>query len=170
MADPFIGELRIFGFNFPPKGWAFCNGQILQIAQNQALFALLGTTYGGNGQITFALPNLQSRVPIHFGTDPNGIPYNLGQIGGEENHTLINSEMPMHAHVPQAVNTPVNAKGPANNYFGQMNLYTTSPPSGVFLDPQALSSAGSSQPHPNLQPYLTLNVCIALVGIFPSRN
>src|SRR5204862_4452916 len=127
-------------------------------------------TYGGNGQTTFALPDLRSRVPIHFGTDPSGIPYNLGQIAGEENHTLINAEMPLHAHLPQADNTPVNAKGPANNYFAQINLYTASPPSGSFLDPNSLSPAGNSQPHPNQQPYLVLNFCIALLGIFPSRN
>src|SRR3954471_1724898 len=105
MSQPYVGQIEMFAFNFPPKNWAFCNGQILSIAQNQALFALLGTTYGGNGQTTYALPNLQSRVPIHFGTDPSGIPYNLGQVAGEENHTLINAEMPFHAHLPQADNT-----------------------------------------------------------------
>jgi microcystin-dependent protein len=155
-------------FNFPPKGWAFCNGQLLPITQNQPLFALLGTTYGGNGQTTFALPNLQGNVPIHMG---NG--YTLGQRGGEPSHTLTSTEMPAHLHLPNgsANRAGVNAPTGALLATTTAGVYT-SPSSGQLtaLAPSALTAVGGSQPHTNMQPYLTLSFCIALQGIFPSQN
>jgi len=166
MSEPFLGEIRIVTFNFPPKGWAFCNGQLLAINQNQALFALLGTTYGGNGQTTFALPNLQGRIPIHFG---NG--FTQGQQGGEAVHTLLISEMPAHNHGVTASANPADQGSPQNTYWANesANAYSSSPPDAAMA-PQAVSAAGGSQPHNNLSPYLVLNFCIALQGIFPSRN
>lgn len=167
MAEPFLSELRLFSFGFAPKGWALCNGQLLPINQNQALFSLMGTAFGGNGQTTFALPNLQGRVPIH---SDNG--HTIGQAGGEQAHTLTISELPTHLHVLQAVsvdatiNTPIGAMlaGSAPN-----DLYTGAA-APVALASRAVSSVGGSQAHPNMQPYLTLSWCIALQGIFPSQN
>jgi len=168
MSNPFLGEMRIMSFNFPPKGWALCNGQLLPINQEQALFSLLGTTYGGNGQTNFALPNLQGKVPIHQGQG-----FIEGQTGGEENHTIIASEMPQHAHLLQANLNPNPAlqANPSPNLFGQLTV----PIYGDFTNtqsaaPATISNVGGSQPHNNLQPFLVLNVCIALAGIFPSRN
>lgn len=166
MATPFIAEIRIFSFNFPPKGWAMCNGQLLPISQNQALFAILGTTYGGNGITTFALPNLQGRVPLHVGNN-----FNLGQSMGEETHTLIVSEMPTHTHTPVASSNAPDQAGPAGNFWASntgSKPYTT--PSNSSMAPGAIGVAGGSQPHQNLSPLLVLNICIALQGIFPSRN
>jgi microcystin-dependent protein len=165
-------------FNFAPKGWAQCNGQLLPINQNQALFSLLGTTYGGNGQTTFALPNLQGQVPLHMGQG-----FIEGQAGGEYNHPLIQSEMPQHNHFMNAKNaaavqgpaerTPTGAllaQGAAAPAPGTtVNIYGTGSADQAFA-PQAISSVGGSQPHTNQQPYLTLNFCIALQGVFPSRN
>lgn len=164
MATPFIGEIKICAFNFPPKGWALCNGQFLPINQNQALFSLLGTTYGGNGVTTFSLPDMRSTGPMHFGGG-----FVQGQRGGEENHTLISSEMPAHNHFVPASNRPGNQASPAGNLFaahrgGYGNNSDTS------LSPASVSNAGGSQPHSNMPPYLVLNFVIALVGIFPSRN
>ena len=152
-------------FGFAPKGWAQCNGQLLPINQNQALFSLLGTMYGGDGRTTFALPDLRSRTPIHMGEG-----FVQGQSGGEQSHTLSLSEMTMHEHL--AVGTTSNADSPApgGNFLGAANnMYT---PSGNLtpLHPSSISTVGGSQAHENMQPYLTLNLCIALVGIFPSRN
>lgn len=162
-----MSELRVFSFNFAPRGWAQCNGQFLPINQNQALFALLGTTYGGNGQTTFALPNLRGQVPIHQG---NG--FSLGQTGGQESHTVTLSEMPTHLHQLQASSlTTDGVPTAANDVLGQaLNLYR--PPTGSLttMEPSSVSSVGGSQPHANLQPYLVLNICIALTGIFPSQN
>jgi microcystin-dependent protein len=168
VSEQFLSEIRLFGFTFPPKGWAFCNGQTMAINQNQALFALLGTTYGGNGQTTFLLPNLQGRVPLHFGAGPVGNNYVLGQNGGEANHTLTLNEIPQHNHLVTGSAAPSSFSGPgvpaavAGVYGPAANL--------TALDPSSLAAQGGGQPHPNLMPYLTLNFCIALVGIFPSRN
>lgn len=166
MAEPFLSEIRLFSFNFPPKGWAFCNGQLLPINQNQALFALLGTTFGGNGQTNFALPNLQGRVPIHVG---NG--HTLGEQGGEAAHTITQAETPEHFHLLHgsasvANQTPIalgNTIGSALNVFATGGTLTT-------LRQETVSQVGGSQAHNNLMPYLTINACIALQGIFPSPN
>ena len=173
MADPFLSEIRIFSFNFAPQGWAMCNGQFLPINQNQALFSLLGTTYGGNGQTTFALPDLRGRAPIHFG---NSI--TLGERAGEENHTITQGEMPAHTHTVTAI-APGNGGSNVNNPSGA--FLSNSAPAEIYgnaagspgllaLNPAAISSIGGSQAHNNMQPSLTLNLCIALQGIFPSRN
>lgn len=164
MAEPFLAEIRIFSFNFPPRGWAMCNGQLLPINQNQALFSLLGTTYGGNGTTTFALPNLQGRTPLHTG---NGIV--LGQVGGETAHTLIASEMPAHTHVATGSSTPANLGDPTGNLWATGNAaYNPSP--NTTMNPASVTNVGGNQPHENQSPYLTLNICIALQGIYPSRN
>jgi microcystin-dependent protein len=169
MAEPFLSEIRIMSFIFAPKGWALCNGQLLPINQNQALFSLLGTTYGGNGQTNFALPNLQGRTPIHIG---NG--HTLGESAGEQNHTVNQSEMPTHVHVLQASTQAGNASppSPVGNVFADSapslgyNVGTTP----VTLNANTVTNVGGSQAHLNMQPFLTLSFCIALQGIFPSRN
>ena len=165
MAEPFLSEIRIMSFNFPPKGWALCNGQLLPINQNQALFSLLGTTYGGNGTTNFALPDLRGKVPVHFGSG-----FTLGQLGGEQAHTLSIAELPTHVHAAQAsadnattVVATGNVLSAANNLYTQVQQMTT-------LLPGTVASAGGSQAHQNMQPFLTLTVCIALQGIFPSQN
>jgi microcystin-dependent protein len=152
-------------FNYAPKGWAFCNGQLLPINQNQALFSLLGTTYGGDGRVNFALPNLQGRTPMHMGST-----HTLGELGGEQAHTLSSSELPAHTHTWGATNTTANAPNPTSNLLGAAAEYNASGTNLVAMYPGVLSSVGSSQPHPNMQPYLTLNFCIALQGIYPSQN
>ena len=165
MAEPFLSEIRIFSFSFPPKGWAFCNGQFLPINQNQALFSLLGTNFGGNGQTTFALPNLQGRVPIHFG---NG--HNLGEAAGSSAVTITQQTMPQHLHFVQASNAAGTTPAAAGGFFaGALDVYHT-PDNLVALRPDSVSNVGGSQPHNNMMPYLVLNFCIALQGIFPSRN
>jgi microcystin-dependent protein len=170
MGTPFLSEIRIFSFNYAPQGWALCNGQTLAINQNQALFALLGTTYGGNGTTTFELPNLQGRVPLHF----SGGSYPLGQSTGEQNHTLSNSEMPAHVHTMNAANVAATLTTPTGNALAEPvtqvgNIYGPATTS-TTMAPQAINNTGGSQPHNNMQPYLVLNFCIALVGIFPSQN
>ena len=167
MAEPFLSEIRIFSFSFAPTGWALCNGQLLPINQNQALFSLLGTTYGGDGRVNFGLPDLQSRLPIHVG---NG--HTLGERGGEQNHTLSIAELPTHTHVLNGtsnagVNTPANntvlgKSNPQAVYGGGANL--------VAMDSSSIANVGGSQAHLNMQPFLTLTFCIALQGIFPSPN
>jgi microcystin-dependent protein len=167
MAEPFLSEIRVFSFIFAPKGWALCNGQLLPINQNQALFALMGNTYGGDGRVNFALPDLRGRVPIHVGN--NRI---LGTRGGEQAHTVTIAELPTHTHVAQASAAAGTQNVPANNMMlAQRAAEIYRPPSN--LAPMAagtLSNAGGSQAHLNLQPFLTLNFCIALQGIFPSPN
>jgi microcystin-dependent protein len=165
MSTPFLSEIKIMSFNFPPKGWAFCNGQLLPINQNQALFSLLGTTYGGNGQTTFALPNLQGRMPLHMG---NG--FVLGQLGGEENHTLTTTEMPGHTHAVTASSNAADQGSPGGNFWANesSNAYSTGFDSG--MSPQIVNNVGGSQPHTNLAPILVLTFCIALQGIFPSQT
>lgn len=170
MSEPFINEIRMVAFNFPPRGWAFCNGQLLPINQNQALFSLLGTTYGGNGTTTFALPNLQGRVPLHFGTGPGGN-YDLGQAGGTEAHTLTVNETPAHSHTMSAVATPAaGQRSLSGNMPGtpSFNLYAATP--STTMATQSMTNTGGNQPHANLQPYTVISFCIALQGIFPSRN
>lgn len=166
MAEPFLSEIRVMSFSFPPKGWALCDGQLLPINQNQALFSLLGTVYGGNGTQTFGLPNLQGRVPIHFGSG-----YVLGETGGEQAHTLTINEMPTHIHFAQGTSATGNAAPPANNLLAltPAQIYAA-PGSLTTLQPGTIGNAGGSQPHSNLQPYLTITFCIALQGIFPSQN
>jgi len=166
MAEPFLAEIRIMSFSFPPKGWAACNGQLLPINQNQALFSLLGTTYGGDGRVTFALPDLRGRVPVHVG---DGVV--LGERAGEESHTLVASEMPAHNHVANAYSANGNTPIAVNDILAaEASAMYTSPANLVSLAADSISSAGGSQTHNNLQPFLTLNFCIALVGIYPSRN
>jgi microcystin-dependent protein len=165
VAEPFLSEIRIMSFVFPPKGWALCNGQLLPINQNQALFSLLGTTYGGNGQTNFALPNLQGRTPIHTsGT------HTLGETAGEQAHTLTTAELPTHAHGLEGsaanATTPIaagNLLASANNLYAPASDLTP-------LHPSSITNVGGSQAHLNMQPFLTLSFCIALQGIFPSRN
>ena len=165
MSEPFLSEIRVMSFGFAPKGWALCNGQLLPINQNQALFSLLGTTYGGDGRVNFALPNLQARAPMHTG---NG--HVLGERSGEQAHTLSISELPAHTHSWGATNTAANAPNPTSNLLGAAAEYNASGTNLVAMYPGTLSTVGGSQPHENMQPYLTLNFCIALQGIFPSQN
>ncbi|BDI33580.1 tail Collar domain-containing protein [Capsulimonas corticalis] len=170
MAEPFLSEIRIFSFNYPPKGWAFCNGQLLSIAQNTALFSLIGTYYGGNGQTTFQLPNLQGRAPLHSGPINSAV----GTQGGEAAHTLTLGEIPTHFHTLQGQNVTATTGSPSSANLAQPvsnvgAVYATTA-GDTTMAPQAIANAGNSQPHNNMQPYLTLNFCIALVGIFPSRN
>ena len=167
MAEPFLSEIRIMSFNFAPKGWAMCNGQQLPINQNQALFSLLGTTYGGNGQTTFALPDVRGNVPIHIGSG-----FTLGQKGGEKAHTLTQSEMPAHLHFANASNTVGGTNDPGGNVLANSAPNTIYGPVQNLTAARAnmISNVGGSQPHDNMMPYLTLTFCIALQGIFPSRN
>jgi microcystin-dependent protein len=177
--DPFLGEIRMVGFNFAPTGWALCNGQTMSISQYSALFALLGTTYGGNGTTTFNLPDLQGRVPIHWGNGAGLSPYVIGTKGGAENVALLSNQMPMHNHMVNVNNQNGGNSDPTNGILAVGNTggrtptvnldYTTSAATGT-LAPAAVSVAGGNVPHPNIQPYLTVNFIIALVGIFPSRN
>ena len=172
MADPFVAEIRIFGFNFAPKGWAFCNGQILPISQNTALFSLLGTTYGGDGKSTFALPDLQGSVPVHPGQGKGLSLYDLGQTGGSETVTLIESEIPVHTHLLKAFNDVGEDRipGPTESLARSTGgLLYAAPAAAATMAPQALSVAGASFPHNNMMPYLTLSFCIALQGVFPPR-
>ena len=164
MGTPYLAEIRMFSFNFAPKGWAQCNGQLLPINQNQALFSLLGTTYGGDGRVNFALPNLQGRMPVHVG---NGI--TLGQAGGETAHTVVISEMPVHTHAAVGSSTPANLGPPTGNLWATGNAdYNPTP--NTTMNPACVQSVGGSQPHQNMSPYLVLNICISLQGIFPSQN
>ena len=165
MAEPFLSEIRIFSFNFPPKGWAFCNGQFLPINQNQALFALLGTTYGGNGQTTFALPNLQDSVPISMGAG-----HTLGEKAGAPAVTINQQQMPQHIHTLNASNNNATTNDPANNFLAAVAAFYHQPSNFQTINPATVTNTGGSQPHTNQQPYLGLNFCIALQGIFPSRN
>jgi microcystin-dependent protein len=167
MAEPFLSEIRIMSFGFPPRGWASCNGQLLPINQNQALFSLLGTTYGGDGRVNFSLPNNQGRTPIHVGQG-----HTLGERGGEQAHTLNVSEMPVHTHPLAASGNTAALDTPEANAVmaaAGLDLYRE-PTSLLAMEPMSVSNVGGSQAHFNMQPFLTLNFCIALQGIFPSQN
>lgn len=166
MGTPFLGEIKIIAWNFAPQGWAFCNGQFLPINQNQALFSLFGTMYGGNGQTTFALPDFRGRAPIHVGQG-----FVQGQAGGQEAHTVTLSEMPAHNHFATATTSLPNVGSPVANFLcgNAQNLYGAPTNLGTMA-PQAVSNIGGSQPHNNVQPYLVLNFIVALIGAFPSRN
>jgi microcystin-dependent protein len=174
MADPFVAEIRIFPFNFAPTGWAFCDGQLLPLSQNTALFSLLGTTYGGNGQSNFALPNMQGNAPMHPGQGPGLSLHDLGETGGTQTETLLDSEIPAHSHAFMASGQPGEDPTPSPSEALARsvgaNLYQTSAANPVPLAPSALSLTGGSLPHNNMQPYLTLNFCIALQGVFPPRG
>jgi microcystin-dependent protein len=172
VADPFVAEIRIFGFNFPPTGWAFCDGQLLPISQNTALFSLLGTTYGGNGKSNFALPNLQGSAAMHPGQGQGLSLRDLGEVGGEETVTLLVSEIPVHTHVLRGNNTLAESGIPTNNSIARQtfNMFQTNSTANLAqMAFEGLPPAGGGLPHNNLQPYLTLNYCIALQGIFPPR-
>jgi microcystin-dependent protein len=171
MADPFVAEIRIFPFTFPPKGWAFCNGQLLPLSQNTALFSLLGTTYGGDGKSTFALPDLQGSAAMHPGQGSGLSLRDLGEIGGAESITLLQTEMPFHTHALTAAALPGDQSIPTENLTATTAADKLYAPSGTVatLAPQALPPAGGSLPHNNMQPYLTLNFNIALQGVFPQR-
>jgi microcystin-dependent protein len=171
MSEPFLGEIRMFGFNFPPKGWALCNGQTLSISSYAALFALLGTTYGGNGTTTFNLPNLQGRVPLHQGTGLST--YVIGQSAGVENVTLLSTQIPAHSHIVQCNTGGGNQASPANGYPAVESTGTSldySSAANNTMSPTMIENAGGGQAHTNIQPYLCVNFCIALAGIFPSRS
>ncbi len=178
MADPFIGQILLVGFNFAPVGWHICDGTLLPISQYTALFSLLGTYYGGNGTSNFALPDLRSRVPIGMGQGNGLSPYVIGEMTGVENVTLLTSQMPSHNHLINADNAPATAvQPPANNYLAAgtasgrpADVYSASLTSPTTLNPNAVSLAGGNQPHTNIQPVLAMNYIIALNGIFPSRS
>ena len=167
MAEPFLSEIRITSFGFAPKGWALCNGQLLPINQNQALFSLLGTTYGGDGRVNFALPDLRARVPLHTGSG-----HTLGEKGGEQTHTLSIAEIPTHTHTLNGSSSNANQPIPTGNLLARQapaNPYIGATTLGA-MNPGSVTNVGGSQAHINMQPYLTLNFCIALQGIFPSQN
>jgi microcystin-dependent protein len=169
MAEPFLSEIRIMSFGFPPKGWALCDGQLLPINQNQALFSLLGTTYGGDGRVNFGLPNLQGRAPVHMGGS-----HTLGERGGEQAHTLSISELPTHVHVENATTAVSTTNNPTSSVMlaqsTAASLYASAASNLISMAPNALSNVGGSQAHLNMQPFLVLNFSIALQGIFPSQT
>lgn len=168
MAEPFLGEVRLMSYQFAPKGWAPCNGQLLPIASNQALYQLLGTAYGGDGHVNFGLPDLRGRTPIHAGEG-----HTLGEPGGEESHTVVSAEMPQHIHeVAASTAASGGTAQPNGNFLGGANNVYHSPNGAtpVALRPETVDVIGGSQPHENMQPYLTMNFCIALQGVFPSAN
>jgi microcystin-dependent protein len=171
--DPFVAEIRIFPFNFAPKGWAFCDGQLLPLSQNTALFSLLGTTYGGNGKSNFALPNVQGNAPMHPGQGPGLSLHDLGETGGSETVSLLESEIPSHSHAVSASGAEGTTGSPAGSKVAAgvgVNMYTTTAGTLTQLNDNALTPAGGDQPHNNMQPFLTLFFCIALQGVFPPRT
>jgi microcystin-dependent protein len=173
MSEPFVGEIRMFAGNFAPRGWAFCDGQLLAVSQNDALFSLLGTLYGGDGRTTFGLPDLRGRIPIHAGTGPGLSPRRLGSKGGGENETVTVNQLPSHTHAFSAVNTPgTETAPPANGTLAQSVGYDLYVPPGAFTNMAAstVSNVGGSRPHQNEMPYLCVHFIIALFGIYPSRH
>lgn len=170
--DPFVAEIRIFPFNFAPRGWAFCNGQLLPLSQNTALFSLLGTNYGGDGRSNFALPDLEGRTPMHPGQGPGLSLHDLGETGGSDTVTLLDSEIPSHSHTLMAASLNSQSTSPTNNSLGRGNplkVYDTNVPTAL-MDANSITPAGGDQPHNNMMPYLTMNFCIALQGVFPPRQ
>jgi microcystin-dependent protein len=172
VSEPFVGEIRMFGFNFPPQGWALCDGQLLSISQNAALFSLLGTTYGGDGESTFALPDLRSRVPVSQGQGDGLSSYAEGQAGGTETVTLAAAQMPAHTHAVSASSSPAASERPAGRVLARSpdHSYIPEPDTDTVMNAKMIGAAGNSQPHDNIQPYLVLNFCIALQGVFPARE
>jgi microcystin-dependent protein len=169
---PFVGEIRMFAGNFAPNGWMFCEGQTMPISENEVLFQLIGTTYGGDGQSTFNLPNLASRVPIHMGTGPSGTTYQLGEMAGTEQETLTTQQLPTHSHPMLATADGGGANSPGSNILANcsaLKLYTASAPS-IALNAASITPAGGSQPHENTQPFLCINFIISLFGVFPSQT
>ena len=172
MSEPFLAEVRIVGFNFAPRGWAFCDGQILPINQNQSLYSLLGTTYGGDGRTSFALPDMRGRVPIHVGRSNGGSDHREGQKSGEETHTISAAEMPQHDHIVKV------SSSTANDNLASGHVFANTAPNDLYISPanltnmnsNSISNVGGGQGHENMQPYLAVNFCIALQGLFPSRN
>jgi microcystin-dependent protein len=170
--DPFVAEIRIFPFNFAPKGWAFCDGQLLPLSQNTALFSLLGTYYGGDGKSNFALPNMQGNAPMFWGQGPGLSLHDLGEMSGTDTVSLLESEIPSHSHALNASGRAAISRGPAGQYPAvgvSINMYQT-PGALTSLNANAVAPAGGDQPHNNMQPYLTLNFCIALQGVYPPRT
>ena len=171
MTTPFIGSIKMFGGNFAPRNYAFCAGQLIPISQNDALFALIGTTYGGDGQNTFALPDLRGRTPIHRGTGPSGTTYLMGEVVGSETVTLTGTQLPAHTHVLGANSGPGNLPGPTGGVWAQSSgSQNYGPTVDTPMSSSAVGIAGGSQPHDNMQPFLAINFIIALFGIFPSQN
>ena len=174
MSDPYVGEIRMFGGSFPPNGWAFCDGQLIPISENDVLFQLIGTTYGGDGQENFALPDLRSRVPIHNGTNA-GSTFTIGEAGGVEEVTLTTQQMPAHTHQMLGSTSQATSSSPANNVPAALpaatnqSAYGTDPPPGA-LDPSSVTPVGGSQQHTNIQPYLAISFIISLFGVFPTQN
>ena len=174
MADPFVAEIRIFGFNFAPLGWAFCNGQLLPISQNTALFSLLGTNYGGNGKSNFALPDMQGNAPMHPGQGPGLSLHDLGEMAGSTTETLLQGEMPAHSHALMSLGVAGNRTNPIGNTIARVTAGNPFlPPAGaatVQMSLQTVAPVGGGQPHNNMMPYLTMNFCIAMQGVFPPRH
>jgi microcystin-dependent protein len=169
MSDPYLGQIQSFGFNFAPRGWALCNGQVMNIATNTALFSLLGTMYGGNGQTTFALPDLRGRTSLHFGQGKGLSDYVIGEVGGSESITLITANLPAHNHTLNASSGAKLNNQPKANHLGGANIYNAATIDSA-LAPDTIGLTGGGQPHENRQPFLVINWCIAMEGIFPSRN
>jgi microcystin-dependent protein len=170
MSDQFVAEIRIFPFNFPPTGWAFCEGQLMPISQNTALFSLLGTVYGGDGKSTFGLPDMQSNAPMQQGQGQGLSLRDLGEMSGVESVTLLISETPVHNHILQTSDDDANNADPAGRYYGRGNPVYVAPSALNTMAPEVISPIGGGLPHNNMQPYLTLNFCIALQGIYPQRS
>ena len=174
MAQPYVGEIRMFAGNFAPAGWMFCEGQLLPISENETLFQLIGTTYGGDGESTFALPNIQSRIPMHFGTGPDGVTYQMAETAGVESVTLTIQQIPAHTHVPLVSTDPGTGTNPAGAVAGALSpvsVYKANvTPPNVPMNAASISPVGGSQPHENMQPFLCINYIISLFGIFPSQT
>lgn len=170
MSEPFLAEVRLMGFNFAPRGWAFCDGQILPINQNQSMYSLLGTTYGGDGRASFALPDLRGRTPIHVGRSNGGQFHTEGQKSGEETHTLSVNEMPNHDHSLEATSAMAVTTTPTGQLLAETSGFYRAPPASTNLSDATVANTGGSQAHDNMQPYIAVNFCIALQGLFPSRN